>query len=173
MADCALELSFDAASAGAVESRWRALRFHGLPSQLDHRGMTNAPHLSLVVATSIPDAVVARARDIFTALLPVRLDVRGLVVFGSGARVTVAHLAEPPAEVADAVAELRAATPLVRHPVWTPHVTLGRRIPRERLGEAFAAVDPRGGDPAPDVLVADRLRWWDPATATIDVLVQA
>ena len=79
MADCALELSFDERSATAVEDQWRALRFLGLPSQLDHRGMTNAPHLSLVVASAIPDDVVARAREFFAAALPIRLDVRGLI----------------------------------------------------------------------------------------------
>ena len=173
MADCALELSFDERSATAVEDQWRALRFLGLPSQLDHRGMTNAPHLSLVVASAIPDDVVARAREFFAAALPIRLDVRGLIAFGAGSRVTLAHLAEPPRAVVDEVTALRQASPRVRHPVWTPHVTLGRRIPRDRLGEATAAVDARGGEPAPDVLVADRLRWWDPATATIDVLARA
>ena len=158
MADCALELSFDERSATAVEDQWRALRFLGLPSQLDHRGMTNAPHLSLVVASAITDDVVARVREFFSAALPIRLDVRGLITFGTGSRVTLAHLAEPPRAVVDEVTALRQASPLVRHPVWTPHVTLARGIPAARLGEALAVV----GSGSEEPVGLTGARRWDP-----------
>lgn len=165
MADFALELSFDDDGDVAVRESWEALRGLGLPSQADHRGMTNAPHVSLVVARAIPDEVRDRAAELFAPLLPATLHLRGAVVIGRGARLTLALLAEPERTVVDAVTELRAMTPAVRHPVWTPHVTLGRRIPRDRIGEALAVVTD-----APTRVTATRLRWWNPDTGTIDVL---
>ena len=51
---------------------------------------------------------------------------RGLVLFGEGARVTVAHLVEPDSTLAAATAGLRQRVPDLRHPVWSPHVTLAR-----------------------------------------------
>lgn len=170
MADFALELSFDDESERAIVEQWRALRAAGLPSQADHRVMTNAPHLTLVVAREIPSRVVDTAREALAPLLPVSLELRGRVVFGSGSRVTLAHLAEPPREVADHVARLRAETPALRHAVWTPHITLGRRIPRERIGEAFDVLDGVASQEHLRTLRANRLRWWRPDAGTIDLL---
>lgn len=168
MADFALELSFDASSESAVRGCWEALAAAGLPSQADNaRGMVNQPHVSLVVAREIPSAVAEFARSELAGQLPTTLDVRGLVLLGDSAKVTVALLAEPDVRIARVVAKLRESTPAVRHPVWTPHVTLGRRIPRERIGEALTVLEPH----RPRTLVADRLRWWDPVAGTIEQLI--
>lgn len=167
MPDHALELSFDAASTTAVEAQWAALREAGLPSQADHRAMTNAPHLTLVAAAPIDTAVVAPAVELVGPLLPARLSVRGLLVLGHGARVTLAHLVEPDAAVAAATAQLRALVPGLRHPVWTPHVTLARRVPRRRVAEALEVL----ATAAPvRELVADRLRWWDPDLNVVETV---
>ncbi len=104
MPDQALELSFDPASAAAVVAQWEALKAAGIPSQADHRSMTNAPHLTLVAAVAIDLAAVSVARDAVRPLLPARVGVRGLVVFGQGARVTIAHLVEPDSSLAAATA---------------------------------------------------------------------
>lgn len=165
MADYALELSFDAASDAAVGDAWSALQAAAVPSQADNaRGMVNAPHLSLVVAAHLDRAVAEQAAQRVGAMLPVVLRGQGSVVFGRGARVTVAWLVEPPAALTRAVMELREIAPAVRHPVWTPHITLGRRIPRDRVGDALTAAGP-----GPDEIVATRLRWWDP-TSGIETL---
>lgn len=168
MPDYALELSFDGASDRAVRDQWAALHEAGLPSQADHQGMTNAPHLTLVAARNIPTGVVGLAREATT--LPVDLPVRGLVLFGEGPRLTLAHLIEPSPELAATVAQLRAAMPAPRHPVWTPHVTLARRVPRARLGAALEVL--HGREPVRSV-VAVRLRWWDPVQQTIEDVVQS
>ena len=169
MPDHALELSFDPASERDVVAQWEALRAAGLPSQAEHRSMTNAPHLTLAAASPIDPAVVAPAVDLVGPLLPATLSVRGLLVLGTGPRVTLAHLVEPEAALAAAVARLRALVPGLRHPVWTPHVTLARRIPRHRLGEALAVLD--GGPPVREI-VADRLRWWDPERELIETVAR-
>lgn len=167
MPDHALELSFDAESTAAVQAQWEALRAAGLPSQADHRSMTNAPHVTLVAAAPVDPAVVAPAVELVGPLLPARLSVRGLLVLGDGPRVTLAHLVEPDAALAEATAGLRALVPALRHPVWTPHVTLARRVPRRRLAEALDVLHE-----APSVrgLVADRLRWWDPVADVVETV---
>lgn len=163
MPDFALELSFDEVSDAAITAQWHALREAGLPSQADHKGMTNAPHVTVVAAPQLDPALGADAATRIT--LPTALIVRGLVLFGEGKRVTVAHLVEPDAELASWAAHLRGQVPDLRHPVWTPHVTLARRVPRSKVADVLAVLDEH---PPPTTLTATRLRWWDPETGTID-----
>jgi hypothetical protein len=158
----ALELLPDEAGRAAVRAQWQALRDAGLPSQLDHRGATNAPHLTLLAAPSVLP-VTARAAD----LVPVPVEVRaaGLLVLG-GARVTLARALDVPDELLAAVLELRAGTPALPHQGWLPHVTLARRVPR---ADVQRAVDVLGHDDL--VLRMVQLRRWDPDTGTIAPVV--
>lgn len=165
MPDQALELSFETSSADVVVAQWEALRAAGIPSQADHRSMTNAPHVTLVAAVAVEAAAVSTAREAIAPLLPARIEVRGLVLFGQGPRVTIAHLVEPNASLAAAAERIRALVPALRHPVWTPHVTLARRVPRRLLPEALEVLQSTA---TPRDLVADRLRWWDPAHDLIE-----
>lgn len=165
MPDFALELSFNPESTAAVLAQWEALKGAGLPSQSDHRSMTNAPHLTVVAATHVPQASLQLARQEVGPLLPTRIVVRGLVLFGQGARVTVAHLVEPDAALAAAAARVRELVPDLRHPVWTPHVTLARRVPRTALPQVL---DVLHATDVFDELACDRLRWWDPEQGTIE-----
>lgn len=165
--DFAVELSLDDASEAAVIRQWQALLDAGLPSQAEHRSMTNAPHVTLVAGRDLPPDLPTRARELLAPLLPTPLAVRGLLVLGEGPRVTLAHLVEPTPEVADAVACLRAGLAL-RHPVWTPHLTLARRMPRARLAEAL---DVLASAPQPRPPMVTRLRWWDPDRRVIEELV--
>lgn len=168
MPDHALELSFADADERAVLAQWEALRAASIPSQADHRSMTNAPHLTLVAARGIEQRVVDAATELMADLLPARIHLRGTLLLGDGPRVTIATLAEPDAEVAAAVAQVRAMVPHVRHPVWTPHITLARRVPRRLLPRALEVLHETE---APKSLVADRLRWWDPENASIEDVV--
>ncbi|MCQ3997295.1 hypothetical protein GL325_02500 [Aeromicrobium sp. 636] len=165
--DQALELSFEPTSDAAVVAQWEALKAAGIPSQADHRSMTNAPHLTLVAAVGIAPAVVGAARDAIGPFLPARIGVRGLVLFGQGPRVTIAHLIEPDPALAAATARIRELVPTVRHPVWTPHVTLARRVPRRLLPTALEVLE---STEAPVELTCDRLRWWDPSQDLIEDL---
>lgn len=167
MADYALELSFDADGDAAVRACWQALAAAGLPSQADNsRGMENAPHLSLAVAREIPLAVKERAAEHLSTLLPTPLNVHGTVLFGAGSKVTLALVAEPNVEVAQRVYDLRAKIPALRHPVWTPHITLARRLSRGDVPAALAAVDVV----RPRKVRANRMRWWDPLAGEITEL---
>ena len=168
--DHALELSFASSSAAAVVAQWEALKAAGLPSQADHRSMTNAPHLTLAAAVGIEETVVRVARETVGPMLPARIGLRGLVLFGQGARVTIAHLVEPDHALAAAVARIRALVPHLAHPVWTPHVTVARRVPRRLVPTALTVLH---ATDAPRELVADRLRWWDPDLDLIEDVVVA
>lgn len=161
--DYAVELSFDEASDQALRGQWAALQQAGLPSQADHKSMTNAPHLTVVAARAIPATVVDLAAR--TTVLPAELTVRGLVLFGEGPRMTIAHLIEPDLDLVSVVTRLRRGVPELRHPLWTPHVTLARRVPRAMVGAALEVL--YGCVPVRSV-TATRLRWWDPVQQLIE-----
>ena len=160
----AIELLPDEAGRDAVRRDWQLLSDAGLPSQLDHRGATNEPHVTLVAAPALSaDHETAAARTL-GVLLPVEVRAAGLAVLG-GTRVTLVRLVDVPDTLARAVLDLRAAVPDVQHPGWLPHVTLARRLARADVGRA---VELLGHDDV--VLRLDALRRWDPDTGTVRTL---
>jgi hypothetical protein len=163
----ALELVPDADGQELVRRDWRLLRDAGLPSQLDHRGASNAPHLTLVAAPLVDETARAFAVDRIVPLLPLGVRTAGLVVLG-GPRVTLARLLDVDDAVTDAVLALRSEVPHRQHRGWLPHVTLVRRLPRADLQRA---VDVLGHHD--ETLRLDSLRHWDPDVATTTVLAQA
>ena len=85
-----VELLLDPATDAAVRAEWAALSAAGLRSQADHRGETNAPHVSLAVADHFPaEGEEALVGAVATVPFPVRLG--ALVVFGSR-RLVLARL---------------------------------------------------------------------------------
>ncbi|WP_134765917.1 2'-5' RNA ligase family protein [Nocardioides sp. 1609] len=165
----ALELVPDAAGDAAVRADWQRLRDAGLPSMLDHRGTTNAPHVTVVAVPAIADPDEARAVDLLGALLPLTVRASGLALLG-GVQVTVARLLDVDDAVVRAVLDLRAsmATSPERHRGWLPHVSLARRVPRERTQEVVDALGP--GEVA---LTLTTLRRWDPEAGTVRTLAAA
>ncbi|CAA9388127.1 MAG: hypothetical protein AVDCRST_MAG32-2041 [uncultured Nocardioides sp.] len=160
----AIELLPDEAGQDLVRRDWEALRDAGLPSQLDHRGATNAPHVTVVAAPDIGRTGEDVAVERLGPLLPATARTAGLVVLG-GARVTVARLVEVDDAVTAAVAAVRAALPDRQHRSWLPHVTLARRLPR---ADVQRAVDVLGHDDV--VLTLTLLRRWDPGTGSVHTL---
>lgn len=157
----ALELTPDAAGDDAVRRDWQVLHDLGLPSQLDHTGGTNAPHVTLVSLPAIDDDLERRAVDGLADVLPVQVRVSGLAVLG-GEKVTLARLLDVPEPLSRAVLDLRARLRDERHPGWLPHVTLGRRIPRS---EVQRALDALGYDDV--TLTLSGLRRWDPVLGEV------
>ncbi|HYN29439.1 MAG TPA: hypothetical protein VES95_06165 [Dermatophilaceae bacterium] len=201
----ALELVLDASSDADVRADWQALRQAGLPSQADHRGASNRPHVTVLAAVGLADAVVQSARDLLAPLLPVSADATQVLTLGpagpagrpgpaapggrpgpatpggrpgpatdrpldggaaltreggagSGASVVLARAVVLPEAFLEAVERVRTlGAPLPPGP-WLPHLTLARRLPAERLGEAGAAL---AGSPCGRVRLA-ALRRWDP-----------
>lgn len=159
-----LELVPDAAGCDVVRGDWQALRDAGLPSQLDHRGTSNTPHLTLVAAPVLRPEDEQRAVDLIGTLLPLEVQVAGIALLG-GDRVTLVRVVDVHDEVDRAVLALREKVPDRQHVGWLPHVTLGRRIPRTEVAAALAVL--------PHDHVALRfteLRRWDPDTGTVRTL---
>ncbi len=140
---------------------WTALHDAGLPSQLDHRGATNAVHVTVVAAPALTDEVVEAAARRLVPLLPLTVRLSGLLLLG-GSRVTLARAVEVDDDTLRAVLDVRSLVPGRRHRGWLPHVTLARRLPRDRVQQA---VDVVTWDDEEVTLV--ELRRWDPESATV------
>jgi len=160
----ALELLPDEAGGDVVRRDWQALRDAGLPSQLDHRGATNTPHVTVVAAPALTTVEEQAAVGLVGSHLPVEVRVAGVALLG-GARVTVVRLLDAPDALVRAVLDVRAAVPAAQHLGWLPHVTLARRVPR---ADVAAVLDVLGHDDA--VLTLSSLRRWDPDAGVVRAL---
>lgn len=160
----ALELLPDDAGCDVVRRDWQALRDAGLPSQLDHRGATNSPHVTVVAAPALRAEDEQRAVELVSALLPVQVRPAGVALLG-GARVSLVRLVDVPDALVRAVLDLRAAVADVQHVGWLPHVTLARRLERADVPAALEAV---GHEDA--VITLASLRRWDPDAGIVTTL---
>lgn len=161
-----VELLLDPVTDAAVRAEWAALSAAGLPSQGDHRGETNAPHVSAALADRLPpEGESALARTVACLPLPVRL---GAPVLFGGRRLVLARLVvvDQPlldlhAAVAAALTGAAGSSPHTALGRWVPHVTLARGIPVDGLATALDVL--RGDDGAVPDLVgqATVLRRWD------------
>lgn len=157
----AIELLPDEAGAEVVRRDWQALRDAGLPSQLDHRGATNTPHVTVLAAPALRAEDEQVAARVLGPLLPRTVRAAGLALLG-GNRVTVVRLLDVDDDLVRAVLGVRAEVPDPQHLGWLPHATLARRVPRadvpavlDVLGHADASISLAG------------LRRWDPDAGAV------
>jgi hypothetical protein len=160
----ALELLPDDAGCDVVRRDWQLLRDAGLPSQLDHRGATNSPHVTVLAAPALDADDERRAAELVAGLLPVQARASGIALLG-GARVSVVRVLDVPDELVGAVLRLRSQVRDVQHLGWLPHVTLARRMDRADVGRA---VEVLGHEDA--VLTLTSLRRWDPDAGIVTSL---
>lgn len=163
MAVQSAELLLDEALDSAVRAQWQWLAAAGLPSQARHTGPTNAPHVTLAVRESIPqayDAALAAA-----AGLPLAVRLGGLVVFAHR-RCVLARAVVPTEEllalhacVYDALTGAGPGPDNLAPSRWTPHVTLARGLTSEQVGSAVAVLS-RTAEAAGQAVA---LRRWDGA----------
>jgi len=163
----ALELVPDDAGVEAVRRDWQRLRDAGLPSQLDHPGRTNSPHLTVVSAPALPEDAIDVARARLGALLPVRARAAGLLLLG-GDRLTIARAVDIDDDVVRRALAVRVQVPERQHVGWLPHITLARRVDR---ADAQRAIEALGHDDV--VLTLTELRRWDPDTNRVTTIAQA
>lgn len=160
----ALELVPDAAGDAAVRDEWQRLRDAGLPSLLDHRSASNAPHVTVLAVPSISERDERLAVALLGPLLPVRVVTSGIAILGGGV-VTLARTFDVTDDLTRAVLDLRAATAGHQHPGWLPHLTLARRLPRRDLPRALEVV----GHDSVEISLAS-LRRWNPERGTVRTL---
>ena len=162
-----LELVTDAAADAVVRREWALLESAGLPSQARHTGESNRPHVTLLVRTRLRDIAAEALED----QLPIALTLGAPVIFGRGRTRVLARSVVPSA----ALLRLHAAVHALAGPgddaahtlpgEWTPHVTLARRLPVDRIGEALVALTDAGGEPIEARAVG--IRRWDAARRTV------
>lgn len=160
----ALELLPDEAGCEQVRRDWQALRDAGLPSQLDHRGTTNSPHVTLAAAPAIGEDLARAAAGLLAAHLPATVRTSGIALFGDQ-RVTLVRMLSVPDAMTRAVLDLRASLPSVAHLGWLPHVTLARGLEPADVARALAVVT------RPDTTLSlASLRHWDPDAGVVHPL---
>ncbi|MFY2789981.1 2'-5' RNA ligase family protein [Rhodococcus sp. MALMAid1271] len=153
------ELLLDSGLDSAVRREWATLSDADLPSQNRHRGESNRPHITVAVASSMPEDVNDGAAVRFD---PFDVRLGGLVVFG-GRTITLARLVVPTCELLDLHARMLEA--VGEHSLdhlglgrWTPHVTLARRLTPEEAGNAVRLLSGTTEDLVGSALT---LRRWD------------
>ena len=160
----ALELLPDDAGCDVVRRDWQALRDAGLPSQLDHRGATNSPHVTVLAAPSLDGDDEQRASELVAPLLPAHVRASGIALLG-GSRVSLVRVLDVPDPLVRVVLDLRSQVRDVQHVGWFPHITLARRVDRADVGRA---VEVLGHEDV--VLTLASLRRWDPDAGIVTTL---
>ncbi|MEV0360508.1 2'-5' RNA ligase family protein [Nocardia sp. NPDC050697] len=163
-----VELLLDAAAEAAVRAQWAALAAAGLPSQAAHTGASNRPHITVAVAAELAPEAEAALGELEFEPFPITLG--SPVVFGTHRLILVRLVIATGALLAlhrrvHAALGADPGVPAhVRPDGWTPHVTLGRRLPPERLGAAITLIAADGDSPATVVGIrrwdGDRRREW-------------
>lgn len=151
-----IELLFDGETESALRAAWDGLADAGLPSLATHVGESNRPHVTVAVAEEGLDPGVPAVRavvagwDLRAAGLAVTVGAP-LLFGGHRHRWVLTRQIVPSrplltlhAAVHRALAEHAPEAEVVdqtRPDGWTPHVSLARRVPVERLGEALDLLD--------------------------------
>jgi len=160
----ALELLPDEAGCDVVRRDWQVLRDAGLPSQLDHRGTTNSPHVTVLAAPALDGNDEQRAVELVAPLLPAQVRASGIALLG-GTRVSVVRVLDVPDPLVRVVLDLRSQVRDVQHVGWLPHVTLARRMERADVGRALEVLGHED-----EVLTLASLRRWDPDAGIVTTL---
>lgn len=179
-----VELLLDETSDQQIRRQWQLLHDAGLPSQTTVRSATKRPHVTLLAAHRI-DPAVDNALAGVAVRLPFGVTIGAPIVFGTGTTRSLARLVVPSSELLSVHAQvIRLGTDHAFGPddrpglfahcspgKWTPHVTLARRIPVDRIGAALEIV----GDPstAPASSIDARvvgLRRWDSDAKTDNII---
>jgi 2'-5' RNA ligase len=160
-----VELLLDAELERSVREDWDLLLGADMPSSGRNPAPSNRPHVTLAVRERVdPGAFAASA-----AMLPVPIELGGVVVFGHGLRFILARqvivsaaLLEVHRAVATAAgpAEPRYSNTAPDH--WTPHVTLARGLGPDRIAKALRITRVRHA-----MGKASGMRVWDASTRTI------
>jgi 2'-5' RNA ligase len=177
-----VELLFDEQTEEALRLAWQTLHAAGLPSLATNHSDSNRPHVTVAVAeTGLEGAVEALravlARELASPGLVATLG--GYVLFGgyrhrfvlARGLVLSRQLQALHSAVHQAVAVAASVTGVpdnVRPDAWTPHATLARRVPADRLGPALDLLDAS--------TITGRFtgaRLWDSGPRTITTLVAA
>jgi hypothetical protein len=140
-----VELLFDDDTDAAVRRIWDDLTDAGVRSLASSTSPSNRPHVTLSVAEHMADAVNDALSELLT-MLPLPCTIGAPMLFGTGP-FTLVRLMIPSAELMALHADVHALClphmssgpmPHAEPGHWTPHVTLARRVPPEKLADAMS-----------------------------------
>lgn len=129
------------------------------------------PHITLTFSPVMADDVVSRAAELLPPVIPARFQRVGTVVFGTKRKQTVAWLLETSDELESAAREISVLNPDGRGPRWTPHLTMGLRLPREIVPDYIRALA-EVTSPHLKELTAARAALWRPRVQELTVLAE-
>jgi 2'-5' RNA ligase len=139
-----VELLLDDAADVAVRAQWQALADAGLPSQARHTGSSNRPHVTLAALPRIDASCEPELAATSEPALPLGVRLGSPLLFGQDPYVLVRSVVVTPALLALHADVARiVGTPEgtnLTPGLWTPHVTLARRLPGELVGTALGLV---------------------------------
>lgn len=158
-----LKLFLPAEQEEQIQGIFERLAARGFPRQ------NQTPHITVTFAKWMQMHVVERAKELLPPLLPCQLSRVGTVIFGTKRKQTIAWLLEAPEELEGAARELSALNPEGRGHRWTPHLTMGLRIPRAQVPDYLAALDEETS-PHFRHVIAHRAVFWRPGTGELTEL---
>jgi 2'-5' RNA ligase len=172
-----VELLLEPDAEQRVRDEWTALADADLPSLATQHSETNRPHVTLAVAEAGLEVAVDALNAVFRGW---HLAERGLAVVvgspvlfgGHRSRWVLARLVVPSRPLLtlhsavhraiDGAAPDAEVVDQTRPDSWTAHVSLARRVPADRLGEALSRVDP-----SPIRCRVTGARLWDSTPRTV------
>jgi hypothetical protein len=138
-----VELLLDAESETSVREDWDRLLVAGLPSSGRNPAPSNRPHVTLAVRDTLEPAAFANV----AGLLPIPLELAGIVLLGHPGRYILArHVVVSSALLnCHRVVSTLAGRPEPRYlntgvDRWTPHVTVARGLTAARLADALRTI---------------------------------
>lgn len=141
-------------------------------ARLEERGFPaqqQTPHITITFSPTLADDVVQRAAELLPPLIPASFRRVGTVVFGTKRKQTVAWLLETSDELEIAAREISAVNPDGRGPRWTPHLTMGLRLPRVMVPDYMRTLDEVASAHRKE-LTAIRASLWQPQSQQLTVL---
>lgn len=144
-------------------------------ARLEERGFPaqqQTPHITITFSPVMAVDVVQRAAELLPPVIPASFRRVGTVVFGTKRKQTVAWLLETSDELESAARDISALNPDGRGPRWTPHLTVGLRLPREIIPDYMRALD-EVTSPHLKELTAARAALWKPRAQKLTVLAEA
>lgn len=130
------------------------------------------PHITVTFSPQMQPEVVDLAAQLLPAVIPADFRRVGNVIFGTKRKQTVAWLLETTDELEIAARKISAANPDGRGPRWTPHLTMGLRLPREEVPGYIQAMDELTSSHFKE-LTAVEAAYWRPRTQEKTLLAGA